>query len=142
MILQVRRHVGVVLDGVQIDPGLREFAGARSRKSGWCMCHSSTRRKRVLGRHQRVMKTFWPSISGVIKRDAALAHVEALAVLLRIEAGGEALRQYAAPVDHAAAQLHVTIDHHIGQDNRILDLAEAVHAHVGKQQRAAHASSR
>src|SRR5215510_13404900 len=53
------------------------------------------------------------------QRDATLAHMKALAILLGIEAGGEAFGQDAAAIDHTAAQPGLTMDLHVRQDHRI-----------------------
>ena len=113
MALQVRRHVRVVLDRVQVDPGQTVLAGAavaeirlvhvpeQHQFERFGIGHGAMRDRTVPA--QRWRKTSCPSISGVISVMPVLGDVEALAIFLRVEAGHKALGQHAALVDHARA---------------------------------------
>jgi hypothetical protein len=87
-------------------------------------------------------RSFWPSMARRDERDAFLRHVEALAVLLRVDAGAQARRDLRPLVDQHAREHRASSHLHVGQQHALVEGAEAVHAHVREQHRVAHLPSR
>src|SRR4051812_16749637 len=87
-------------------------------------CAASVQVAKVLAEHGRSDE-----------RDALLRHVEALAILLRIDAGHEAWRDLRPLVYQHPRQDRAASHLDLGQEHGFVDGAEAVHANIGEEHR-------
>src|SRR5512142_330712 len=67
------------------------------------------------------------------ERHPLVRHVEALAVLVRVDAGAKSRRDARALVDHDAREEGAAAHLDLREEDRLVDRAVAVHAHAGEE---------